>query len=108
YAIKVIKIKKAKQSMFFFSSRRRHTRSKRDWSSDVCSSDLVLPAGGEGEGAAGEVHQFPADVSAIVPAGARVVHIETVFPGRKGTEGRCVGKRGSVACGCFIYLNIDS
>src|SRR5699024_11908613 len=27
---------------FFFSSRRRHTRSKRDWSSDVCSSDLWL------------------------------------------------------------------
>src|SRR5699024_12010681 len=26
--------------IFFFSSRRRHTRSKRDWSSDVCSSDL--------------------------------------------------------------------
>src|SRR5699024_552157 len=26
----------------FFSSRRRHTRSKRDWSSDVCSSDLIL------------------------------------------------------------------
>src|SRR5699024_12005783 len=26
---------------FFISSRRRHTRSKRDWSSDVCSSDLV-------------------------------------------------------------------
>src|SRR5207249_6339804 len=26
---------------FFFSSRRRHTRSKRDWSSDVCSSDLI-------------------------------------------------------------------
>src|SRR5699024_453032 len=25
----------------FFSSRRRHTRSKRDWSSDVCSSDLL-------------------------------------------------------------------
>src|SRR5699024_5885806 len=27
---------------FFFSSRRRHTRSKRDWSSDVCSSDMVI------------------------------------------------------------------
>src|SRR5438034_7071338 len=27
--------------MFFFSSRRRHTRSLCDWSSDVCSSDLV-------------------------------------------------------------------
>src|SRR2546422_4157871 len=31
---------------FFFSSRRRHTRCSRDWSSDVCSSDLerLLPA----------------------------------------------------------------
>src|SRR6266852_859579 len=27
-------------SVFFFSSRRRHTRCYRDWSSDVCSSDL--------------------------------------------------------------------
>src|SRR5260370_25458046 len=27
--------------IFFFSSRRRHTRFKCDWSSDVCSSDLV-------------------------------------------------------------------
>src|SRR5476651_2734857 len=27
-------------SFFFFSSRRRHTRYWRDWSSDVCSSDL--------------------------------------------------------------------
>src|SRR5687768_18235206 len=26
--------------LFFFSSRRRHTRCSRDWSSDVCSSDL--------------------------------------------------------------------
>src|SRR2546429_6201203 len=28
--------------VFFFSSRRRHTRCSRDWSSDVCSSDLTL------------------------------------------------------------------
>src|SRR5690349_10277189 len=28
--------------VFFFSSRRRHTRSLRDWSSDVCSSDLFV------------------------------------------------------------------
>src|SRR5207245_8673793 len=27
---------------FFFSSRRRHTRCYRDWSSDVCSSDLSI------------------------------------------------------------------
>src|SRR3712207_8092848 len=34
--------------LFFFSSRRRHTRYWRDWSSDVCSSDLVhaYPSGG--------------------------------------------------------------
>src|SRR5207237_3024125 len=31
-------------SFFFFSSRRRHTRFKCDWSSDVCSSDLSSPA----------------------------------------------------------------
>src|SRR2546421_6438174 len=30
-------------AFFFFSSRRRHTRSDRDWSSDVCSSDLANP-----------------------------------------------------------------
>src|SRR5690606_40704301 len=29
--------------LFFFSSRRRHTRFSRDWSSDVCSSDLRDP-----------------------------------------------------------------
>src|SRR2546422_8354915 len=30
--------------VFFFSSRRRHTRCSRDWSSDVCSSDLLHAA----------------------------------------------------------------
>src|SRR3712207_8028002 len=30
-------------NVFFFSSRRRHTRYWRDWSSDVCSSDLLAP-----------------------------------------------------------------
>src|SRR6266576_3494660 len=34
-------------SFFFFSSRRRHTRSLRDWSSDVCSSDLSFSAAEE-------------------------------------------------------------
>src|SRR5260370_2847536 len=35
---------------FFFSSRRRHTRFKCDWSSDVCSSDLVSGGGGRHAG----------------------------------------------------------
>src|SRR5207249_5488692 len=37
---------------FFFSSRRRHTRSKRDWSSDVCSSDL-------GQAKSHRIHPMP-------------------------------------------------
>src|SRR5256885_6567988 len=35
YSVKVL----ARSSLFFFSSRRRHTRLQGDWSSDVCSSD---------------------------------------------------------------------
>src|SRR5207247_6441410 len=46
--------------LFFFSSRRRHTRSTRDWSSDVCSSDLndqaSMRAGLDGE------EKFPAPI----------------------------------------------
>src|SRR3989449_3964793 len=34
-----------KSFFFFFSSRRRHTRCSRDWSSDVCSSDLAIAIG---------------------------------------------------------------
>src|SRR5256885_7554990 len=38
-----------KASFFFFSSRRRHTRLQGDWSSDVCSSDLIDLAVGAAE-----------------------------------------------------------
>src|SRR2546429_484788 len=34
-----VALKCRRLSLFFFSSRRRHTRCSRDWSSDVCSSD---------------------------------------------------------------------
>src|SRR5687768_17878983 len=44
---------------FFFSSRRRHTRCSRDWSSDVCSSDL-----GEQRDREGEVERW------VAPGGA--------------------------------------
>src|SRR2546422_10468551 len=39
-------LKFLKNNNFFFSSRRRHTRCSRDWSSDVCSSDLRRCAAG--------------------------------------------------------------
>src|SRR6266542_3795006 len=46
---------------FFFSSRRRHTRCYRDWSSDVCSSDLV------GRKGIGTLRRMRASVSAEFP-----------------------------------------
>src|SRR3712207_9261515 len=48
--------------MFFFSSRRRHTRYWRDWSSDVCSSDLKHA----GPGARVEVAVTVADGAVVV------------------------------------------
>src|SRR5260370_1143875 len=44
---------------FFFSSRRRHTRFKCDWSSDVCSSDLYSHIPGD-VGVSGTGHASPA------------------------------------------------
>src|SRR5699024_11733113 len=83
---------------FFFSSRRRHTRSKRDWSSDVCSSDLD-PYGEIGTGGpflcpmAGREEREP-HLENAHPAGyrrrhRRVPHLEAV-PAR--SEERRVGK----------------
>src|SRR5687768_18164436 len=52
--------------LFFFSSRRRHTRCSRDWSSDVCSSDLSAGRGGArpgvGEGGGGAASVGAADL----------------------------------------------
>src|SRR5206468_8498532 len=50
---------------FFFSSRRRHTRSDRDWSSDVCSSDLDVHA--VGAEARRMIGRTPAHISATRP-----------------------------------------
>src|SRR5436309_16057575 len=43
-------------SIFFFSSRRRHTRFSRDWSSDACSSDLVNGGGRGSRVGVGALH----------------------------------------------------
>src|SRR2546422_8544519 len=47
---------------FFFSSRRRHTRCSRDWSSDVCSSDLFSL-------------YFAADLGDLIPTHLRVEYL---------------------------------
>src|SRR3712207_1508762 len=51
--------------IFFFSSRRRHTRYWRDWSSDVCSSDLRLMRGVLDEMRAESVREVELDVAAM-------------------------------------------
>src|SRR5438445_12553565 len=59
-------------SFFFFSSRRRHTRYWRDWSSDVCSSDL---------------ERFPDELTAFLSS------VRTPAPGGESrSEERRVGK----------------
>src|SRR5207253_6586897 len=60
---------RVKHTFFFFSSRRRHTRWPRDWSSDMCSSDLLGQAddGDDGAGVVRRQHdtrRFDGDVGA--------------------------------------------
>src|SRR5206468_7076517 len=78
--------------VFFFSSRRRHTRSDRDWSSDVCSSDLQFIKSGP--------VSMPASRSAMDTGPdlmncGRFPTTETTFTGwslRERSEERRVGK----------------
>src|SRR5438045_7774908 len=65
---------------FFFSSRRRHTRCLSDWSSDVCSSDLIRePDGSRGATEPIGKHTSERDPSNDV-AGAVQIRVETLGP----------------------------
>src|SRR5439155_8625125 len=58
--------------LFFFSSRRRHTRWPRDWSSDVCSSDLLVREPEDGVLLpAGDVAAWAAAIAALAANPAR-------------------------------------
>src|SRR3712207_7745403 len=82
---------------FFFSSRRRHTRYWRDWSSDVCSSDLY---GAAGRGIAVELDAEPiaVDLERAAPLALAITEaISNAFkhafdPGQGRSEERRVGK----------------
>src|SRR5690606_39548308 len=64
---------------FFFSSRRRHTRVSRDWSSDVCSSDLdTTQSTGTNDG------DVPQDGPAVTAAGT-LAGLVTVGADEAGT-----------------------
>src|SRR3712207_9245222 len=73
--------------MFFFSSRRRHTRYWRDWSSDVCSSDLSEGAcdRGRAELAGGVSRRATRVLGERVPTGCRPL---------AGAPRRCALDRG--------------
>src|SRR6266511_2823064 len=75
---------------FFFSSRRRHTRFSRDWSSDVCSSDL----GARGQGATED--------KLFVREGSKVV-----FGDILDEEGQRVEAEIRAAGGEAIYVHLD-
>src|SRR5690606_40928097 len=50
---------------FFFSSRRRHTRFSRDWSSDVCSSDLKLSERADAIGISFKPQDYPVELYSL-------------------------------------------
>src|SRR2546421_5653038 len=86
---------------FFFSSRRRHTRSDRDWSSDVCSSDLlrerefVAAARAVGAGPTRLIfrHVLPnAAAPIIVSAALGIGNVILLEAGLSRSEERRVGK----------------
>src|SRR2546430_8137736 len=85
---------------FFFSSRRRHTRFDCDWSSDVCSSDLVLyEYDGSVEKGRPDIVVFPTttqEVSQIVKLAAK--HIVPIVGRGAGTglSGGALARTGGV------------
>src|SRR5688500_20257287 len=83
--------------LFFFSSRRRHTRLQGDWSSDVCSSDLGRPqAVGEAEDGQGG-HGKGRHQEHVSEGGENVAEAE----GEGGQEGqRSEERRVGKECGC--------
>src|SRR5439155_19064265 len=94
---------KSRFPTFFFSSRRRHTRWPRDWSSDVCSSDLIAAKAGSRDpagrprtwwlGRKGSGHVAGRSIGAgflFCPSSVRIARLECRSEERRvGKECRC-------------------
>src|SRR5215213_10934474 len=88
--------------VFFFSSRRRHTRLVSDWSSDVCSSDLVVgPAEHERIVATSSYYVDPrdqvAEVAYMVEPGWQRTGLATALHARTVEYAKAHGVRGLAA-----------
>src|SRR5690606_5772553 len=88
--------------MFFFSSRRRHTRFSRDWSSDVCSSDLAKSWKGAfnmtyGATLAGHVLQHAVSRANIEPEEVEDVLLGCSMP--EGTTGGNIARAAALRAG---------
>src|SRR5207245_4329940 len=80
---------------FFFSSRRRHTRCYRDWSSDVCSSDLDRHHDPRGQDRVGDAGVHEGDrVWRLVADRVDDLRGRELQVGRDRSEERRVGKEG--------------
>src|SRR5215467_15967376 len=83
--------------VFFFSSRRRHTRLQGDWSSNVCSSDLIQEVEGDAVFAVG-----PDDT---LPAPARFLNVlDSAFAAFKKLQGELAADE---SCACGACRSID-
>src|SRR5690606_40333973 len=90
---------------FFFSSRRRHTRFSRDWSSDVCSSDLLRQSRiASVSGRLARVHTRDANLphTSIMTdtrsIKAPVGQLRTLWPFVRRHRGRSEERRGGKEC----------
>src|SRR2546430_9460877 len=83
--------------ILFFSSRRRHTRFDCDWSSDVCSSDLLREANGSRECAPDDRLRDEAIHLSVMPR-----HGLLRFARNDGYPGRPVPSFSQHATSCFV------
>src|SRR5688500_20360986 len=89
-------------AFFFFSSRRRHTRLQGDWSSDVCSSDLLVwsPKACNKDGDIREIPPPPVEPQGVVVHGGDAGKLTVLGPpgqiGRASCRERVEMKRGAV------------
>src|SRR5256884_1304214 len=95
--------------VFFFSSRRRHTRCSRDWSSDVCSSDLAFYE----QVVYDEEGQLPnaSFMDYLLPTATDVPNVETTHRETRspltpvGTKG--VGEAGAIPPGALFAQAVE-